>query len=148
MRVVIGILVLLVALALLGYALLVLRRWVLGRAGGTFDCSLRANRSGPAANMGKGWALGLGRYAEDDLQWFRVFSFSPRPRRVLPRRELVIRRRRQPQGAEALALLAGALVVECVVDDRPLELGMTEDALTGLLSWLEAAPPGRHLDVA
>jgi hypothetical protein len=29
-----------------------------------------------------------------------------------------------------------------------VELALGEAALTGLLSWLEAAPPGSHLDVA
>jgi hypothetical protein len=29
-----------------------------------------------------------------------------------------------------------------------VELAMGEEALTGLLSWLEAAPPGSHLGVA
>jgi len=29
-----------------------------------------------------------------------------------------------------------------------VDLAMAESALTGLLVWLEAAPPGSHLDVA
>jgi hypothetical protein len=29
-----------------------------------------------------------------------------------------------------------------------VELALGESALTGLLSWLEAAPPGSHLDVS
>jgi hypothetical protein len=29
-----------------------------------------------------------------------------------------------------------------------VELALAESALTGLLSWLEAAPPGSHLDIA
>jgi hypothetical protein len=32
--------------------------------------------------------------------------------------------------------------------DGTVELALGEAALTGLLSWLEAAPPGSHLDVA
>jgi hypothetical protein len=47
-----------------------------------------------------------------------------------------------------MALLAGAIVVECSSAGTVLELGMTEDALTGFLSWLEAAPPGQHMSVA
>jgi hypothetical protein len=30
--------------------------------------------------------------------------------------------------------------------DGPVELAMTDQALTGLLAWIEAAPPGSHLD--
>ena len=33
-------------------------------------------------------------------------------------------------------------------DGGTVELALGEAALTGLLSWLEAAPPGSHLDVA
>jgi hypothetical protein len=33
-------------------------------------------------------------------------------------------------------------------DSRRIELALAESALTGLLSWLEAAPPGSHLDIA
>jgi hypothetical protein len=32
--------------------------------------------------------------------------------------------------------------------DGRVELALAESALTGLLSWLEAAPPGSHLDMA
>jgi hypothetical protein len=44
-----------------------------------------------------------------------------------------------------MSLLAGAVIVECGVAGHPLELAMSPDAMTGFLSWLEAAPPGRHL---
>jgi hypothetical protein len=44
------------------------------------------------------------------------------------------------------------VVVECKLgEDTPggtIELALGEEALTGLLSWLEAAPPGSHLGVA
>ena len=67
-----------VVLGLLALALLALRRRLLTRRGGTFDCSLRLRE----APHGKGWVLGVGRYNGDDLEWYRVFSYSPRPRRV------------------------------------------------------------------
>lgn len=142
-----GLAVLLVLLALVALALR--RRW-LQRAGGTFDCSLRMGRGGPgrSAGYGKGWTLGVARYTGDSLEWFRVFSWSPRPRHSFPRRQLLVRGRRRPSGPEAFALLTGAVVVECGVDGRTVELGLTEDALTGFLSWLEAAPPGQGYSVA
>ncbi len=54
--------------------------------------------------------------------------------------------------AVALVLL-GRVVVLVLIRPEPLaggtvELALGEAALTGLLSWLEAAPPGSHLDVA
>jgi hypothetical protein len=99
-------------------------------------------------DLGQGWTLGTARYAEDMLEWYRVFSFSPRPRWVFPRRELEVRGRRVPDGAEALALLSGAVVLECSWRERWVELAMADDTMTGFLAWLEAAPPGQHLDVA
>jgi hypothetical protein len=39
-------------------------------------------------------------------------------------------------------------VAECQVGgDGTVDLALAESALTGLLAWLEAAPPGSHLDV-
>ena len=57
---------------------------LLSRNGGTFELSHRV-RSGRA---GRGWVLGLGRYSGDDLEWFRIFSLSPRPRHVWRRTSL------------------------------------------------------------
>lgn len=151
MDVVIGSLGLLFALAVLTYASFVFRRWAIARRGGTFDCSLRIRRGEPdpaREDLGQGWTLGTARYAEDMLEWYRVFSFSPRPRWVFPRRELEVGGRRVPDGAEALALLSGAVVLECSFRNLCLELAMADDAMTGFLAWLEAAPPGQHLDVA
>ncbi len=39
------------------------------------------------------------------------------------------------------------VVVECEVGDgHRVELAMSDAALTGFLSWLEAAPPGSYMD--
>jgi hypothetical protein len=89
--------------------------------------------------------LGVGRYAGDDLQWFRVFSLSPRPRRTLSRRDLQVRCRRQPKGPESLALLKGVEVVELVSTTGPVQIALDPSALTGFLAWLEARPPGATL---
>jgi len=128
------------------FALLFMRRRLLSRAGGTFECSVRlhppAKASGPTA--ARGWMLGLGRYAGDNLEWFRVFSFSHRPRYVFTRAMTVVRRR-QPAGAEAFSLYAGHRVIEIrLVNDETIELAMSEAALTGFLAWTEAAPPGHE----
>ncbi len=129
------------ALALLAFLALAIRRRVLRRRGGTFDCSLRLS----AKRHGQGWVYGIARYRGDGIEWFRVFSFSPRPKRTIPRRDLVVHGRRVPKGPEVMSLLSGAVILECGVAGQPLELAMSPDAMTGFLSWLEAAPPGRHL---
>ncbi len=119
---------------------LLLRRRVLTRQGGTFDCSLRVK----PGRQGQGWTLGIGRYAGDSLEWYRVFSFGLRPREVFGRRDLEIVERRAPTGPEAFAVSAAAVVVRCRRDGGFLELALSPDALTGFLSWVESAPPGRH----
>ena len=117
------------------------RRRVLERRYGTIDLSLRLARRG----HGRGWVLGVGRFEGDDLQWYRVFSLAPRPRRTLSRRTLEVRGRRDPRGPETLALLAGAVVMECRAPEGPVELAMEAGAVTGFLAWLEARPPGATL---
>jgi hypothetical protein len=117
------------------------RRW-LSRMGGTFECSVRLATPSGAKASSRGWTLGLGRYAGDDLEWFRIFSFSPRPRHVFSRSMRVLGRR-TPHGAEAFALYAGHIVADIALDDEVrVELAMSERALTGFLAWTEAAPPG------
>ena len=131
----------LVALGLLALGLLVLRRRFLSRRGGTFDCSLRL-RMTSNARTGQGWTLGIARYSGDTLEWYRVFSYALRPKRVLGRRDLQVVDRRDPQGAEVFSLLSGAVVVRCIAAGGPVEFAMSQDTLTGFLSWVESSPPG------
>lgn len=135
-----GVLVGLLVVGLLALAVLVVRRRMLQRGGGTVDCSVRGDGgSGP-------WRLGVARYNGETLQWYRVFSAAPRPYLVVSRRGLVVTGRRTPNRDEVAALPADAVVVTC--HDRQtdrgaaVELAMSESALTGFLAWLEAAPPG------
>lgn len=139
MRVVLDVIgVMLAAAALLMVAFAIRRRW-LSRDGGTFECSLRLARK----EHGRGWALGLARYVGDDLQWFRVFSLALGPKLVLNRSRLQGVRHRRPVGNEPLVTYAGHVVVDVEeLDGQQVRLAMTEDALTGMLAWMESAPPG------
>jgi len=131
------------------------RRFLLERGGGTVECGLRKG-SGP-------WRLGLASYQLEDLYWFAVFRVSMRPEETFPRRDLNVMSRRLPSDVEAASLGPGMIVVECRLgegspegQDLPssglasaeatVELALADSALTGLLAWLEAAPPGSHLD--
>ena len=127
--------------------LLVLRRRVLSRHGGTFELSVRI-RVREQSHAGRGWVLGLGRYREGRLEWFRIFSPSPRPRRVWRRSQLQITGQRAPSGPESFALYGGHVVVECQTVEGPVELAMSTSALTGFSSWLESGPPGADWDRA
>jgi hypothetical protein len=122
--------------------LLVVRRRVISRHGGTFELSVRVR----STVAGRGWVLGLGRYRAERLEWFRIFSPSPRPRRSWQRSQLEIAGQREPSGSEAFALYGGHLVVECRTPAGPVELAMSPSALTGFSSWLESGPPGSDWD--
>ncbi|MEU3250827.1 DUF2550 domain-containing protein [Streptomyces sp. NPDC006997] len=136
-----------VALVVLGLFVFGLRRRLIQRSGGTFDCSLRWEAP-EQDDTGKGWAYGVARYNGDRVEWYRVFSYAPRPRRTLERSAIEVAGRRVPAGEEELALLSDALILTCVHRGTRLELAMSEDALTGFLAWLEAAPPGQRVNVA
>ncbi|MEU9759679.1 DUF2550 domain-containing protein [Streptomyces sp. NPDC047985] len=137
-----------VALVLMGLFFFGLRRRLIQRSGGTFDCSLRWNVPEEPDLSGKGWVYGVARYSGDQVDWFRVFSYAPRPRRILERSSIEVIARRMPEGEEELALLSDAVVLGCLHRGTRLELAMSEDALTGFLAWLEAAPPGQRVNVA
>jgi hypothetical protein len=140
------------------------RRFLLERGGGTVECGLRKGTGS--------WRLGLASYQREELCWFGIFGFSMRPDEVFPRRDLTLVSPRLPSDAEAASLGPGMIVVECKLgqdssggqdsggsqdsgggqDDGgglggTVELAMGESALTGLLAWLEAAPPSSHLGV-
>ena len=125
-------------LALLYGIGLIVRRRLLARHGGTFELSYRMRTT----RSGRGWLLGIGRYSGDDLEWFRIFSLSPRPRCVWRRDRLAYASRREPAGAEEVSLYGGHVVVGCTYGGDQIELAMSEASLTGFQSWLEAGPPG------
>ncbi len=133
----IEVIALLLAVAACGLFFLALRRWLLLRRG-AIDLSLR----GRPGSGGRGWVLGVARYAGDDLLWFRVFSVLPRPSRSLSRASLEIVSRRVPDGSESWVVLPGATILECRDGAASVQLAMASDTLTGFLSWLEARPPG------
>ena len=115
------------------------RRW-LARQGGTFECSLRLRTT----VTGAGWVLGVGRYNEENLEWFRFFSFSLRPRCAIVRTAVSVLEIREPDPVEAVAIYADQVVVrlQATATDQEWQLAMAPDSVTGMLSWLEAAPPG------
>ncbi|MPZ85502.1 MAG: DUF2550 family protein [Actinophytocola sp.] len=96
---------------------------------------------------GKGWHLGVGRYQGDEFVWFRVLSLRPGPDRVIHRSTLEIADRRDPSGSELYSMPPASRVLRFSDSGRAtephIEIAMSPDALTGFLSWLESAPPGR-----
>ncbi|GAB4067556.1 DUF2550 domain-containing protein [Angustibacter speluncae] len=114
------------------------RRLWLAR-GAAFDCSLRL----ASARDGSRWTIGVARYEQGRIDWFRVFSPSLRPARTFERDLLEVTGHRVPAVPERHAVLPGSTVVGARYDGDDLELAMSGEAYTGLASWLEASPPGR-----
>ncbi|SDY66718.1 Protein of unknown function [Micromonospora pattaloongensis] len=135
------------ALEWIGVALLILlaavtalfvRRAILVRAGGIIRLNVRVS----TMLDGRGWSPGFGRFVDDELRWYRLFSFAIRPKRVLSRRGLAVERRRLPEGQERLAMSPDWIILRCISHQAPIEIAMAKSTVTGFLSWLEAAPPG------
>jgi Protein of unknown function (DUF2550) len=117
------------------------RRFLLERGGATVECGLRTGRGS--------WRLGVASYQLDELCWYGVFRVSMRPEQTFPRRDLAVVSRRLPTEEETSILGPDRIVVECQLGHGGIvELALGEAAVTGLLAWLEAAPPGSHLDAA
>jgi hypothetical protein len=131
-----------VFLLVVGFGSLVVRRMVLGREVGTFDCSMRRESHAHVAGR---WMLGLARYERDRLDWFRFFAWSLRPARSLDRGRLVILGSDAPDGPESHSVLPGWVVVRCAYGALTVELAMSEPAYNGLAAWVESAPPGQHI---
>lgn len=125
-------------IVLLGLLALFIRRLFFIRAGGTIRLHLRVTTVVP----GRGWSAGFGRFVDDDLRWYRLFSFALRPKRVLSRRGLAVEHRRTPEGPERLSMPGGWVILRCTSHQAPVEIAMAETMVTGFRSWLESAPPG------
>ena len=96
-----------VVIAMLPFALLYLRRrWLTGQ-GGLFDCAYRRREDA----TGAGWVLGVARYRGENLEWFRSFSLSMRPKMVFPRALTSYVHQRSPVGLEAIALFEDSMIV-------------------------------------
>lgn len=91
---------------------------------------------------GRGWAPGFAVYESGNLRWYRMFSLAIGPRYVLSREDLQVSERRKPIGPEAQIFPPEVAVLRCKSASGEVELAMTTSAVTGFLSWLEAAPPG------
>jgi hypothetical protein len=130
------------ALIVAAAAVLATRRYWLERGGGTVECGLRRP-------PGRGsWRLGVASYQSDELRWHGALGVALRPEHVFRRRALEVTSRRLPSQAECAVLSPDWVIVEAKagLPEDLVELAMTEQALTGFLAWLEAAPPGSHLE--
>lgn len=120
--------------ALLVFALCLsgVRRFNLRRALGTVDASICV--------AGNSWQMGVCRYQDNDLEWFRLASLSVRPKHTFRRSSLELTGRRQPTENELVKVQPETVIVELRYEGQDVLLAMRFDAYTGLSSWLEAGP--------
>ena len=121
----------------LAIVVIAVRRSALSRSGAIDICWRRE-----LTPDGRGWALGQGRFHGDEFLLYRSFSPLPGAARKLHRETLVLGDRRQPLGTEPDLLPVNAVIRRCTDGGAAFELALSEEALTGLRSWLESQPPG------
>lgn len=121
---------------------LALRRTLIIRRGGVVESWLRHSPGAP-------WRHGLAEYRGGQLYWHRALSLRLRPHAAFDRSQLSVLSSRPALAAQEVLLGPGLTVATCQVlirhrgrqaDRREVELAMSQAALTGLLSWLEASP--------
>ncbi|SCF49425.1 Protein of unknown function (DUF2550) [Micromonospora matsumotoense] len=127
-----------IAVILVAVLILFVRRALVTRSGGIIRLSVRVT----TVLDGRGWSPGFARFVGDQLRWYRMFSFALRPKRVLSRKELMVERRRLPEGQERLSMPSDWVILRCTSQHAPVEIAMARSTVTGFSSWLEAAPPG------
>ncbi|GAA4030336.1 MULTISPECIES: DUF2550 domain-containing protein [Arthrobacter] len=108
------------------------RRFNLRRALGTVDASI--------CTAGNSWRMGVCRYQDSELEWFRLLSLSFRPKHSFRRSSLELLGRRKPTEEERTKLQPDVVVVELRHEGQSFMLAMRFDAYAGLSSWLEAGP--------
>ncbi|MGY2745830.1 DUF2550 domain-containing protein [Pseudarthrobacter sp. O4] len=120
------------ALLVLALCLSGVRRFNLRRALGTVDASI--------CTAGNSWQMGVCRYQDNELEWFRLASLSTRPKHTFRRSSLELLGRRRPTESELVKVQPDAVIVELRHEGQDVLLAMKFDAYTGLSSWLEAGP--------
>ena len=123
----------------LGVALIIRRRW-LSRHGGTFELSVRDPEHAP----GRGWVLGLGRYREDSLDWYRIFSPLPVPRRSWRRNDLTLVSQRRPEASEEYADSMNVLAIKYLnrLSDLLFILARHANRANGDVLWVPGGERG------
>lgn len=114
----------------------VARRAWLARSGGVFACELNL---GDATHPR--WSPGLARYSGEYLEWFRVVSLRLRPWCSFRRSTTTARGASSTRDAERLGQQVLQLEATTSGEPQTWELAMDVNSATGLLAWLEAAPP-------
>ena len=130
-----------ILVGLLSALIVVTRRFVIQRRGGTVECGI-----GQAGDTR--WRPGIAAYRPGQLWWFRARGVRLRPDAVFERHELRLVAGRTTEstagpGPGGPGPGGAVVVVRFAIGDaeEPLWLAMGQDALTGFMAWLEAGSP-------
>lgn len=82
------------------------------------------------------WVRGICIYGERNLAWWRSYSLRMRPDRLVSRRVVDLLAAGQAADGETLTVL------ELGVDGVALTLAMTAGDASGVVAWIDSAPPG------
>ncbi len=125
-----------VLVVVLAIVVIAVRRSALTRSGAIDICWRR-----DLTPDGRGWILGQGRFRDNEFLLYRSFSPLPGVAGKLRRDSLKLGERRSPVGTEPDLLPVDSVIVRCTDGGAQIELALSEEALTGLRSWLESLPP-------
>jgi len=139
----------LVGLAVVLVVLFLVRRRAITKLQGAFDCSISVGEDTPRPR----WRLGVAVFTISSLDWYPIFSLTRSPAMNLPRQDMEIVRREEPDPAERYAVMPGAVIVTAAYgtaggsSSHQTRLALDYEALAALASWLESAPPGYNRTV-
>lgn len=124
----VGLVLLVAAVALLALLYVNLRAQALMRRVGAFRCWVRPDSQ-------SGWTSGIAHYGVETLEWYKLVARSGRPALVLPRRGLEI--------SAPVNRAADGSVVEVRVraGDRRVEFAIAPQTYNGIVSWISSGPP-------
>lgn len=88
-----------------------------------------------------GWVLGVARYSDEYLEWFRMTSFRAGPSLRIGRRETTIEERAEATAADADWMPPEPIVLRLSTPGGPQLVAVSKSSMPGLLSWWESAPP-------
>ncbi|AZZ42227.1 DUF2550 domain-containing protein [Acidipropionibacterium jensenii] len=139
--------VLVVAILAMAMVWLLIRHQILLRRRGVFVCGLRTLGPDESAEARPGkWMLGLAQYCAGDFVWYRPINPCLSPSVALHRSSLEMAEHHRPTPGDQIPFMMSQEVITLVTASSGqrsrCQIVVDKGVLTGLMSWLEAAPPG------
>ncbi|WP_194291320.1 DUF2550 domain-containing protein [Cumulibacter manganitolerans] len=131
-----GWLIVLVALVVIAVGTFLYRRRRILILRGAIEMSVHRGRG-----LRGGWVLGVARFTDEHLEWYRLTSFRAGPSLRISRRDTEISARHEPDERDAVWMPPESVVLHLQTTSGEQIVAVRKSAVTGLLSWWESAPP-------